>query len=490
MADSKPPASQRNRPYWVIGTIALAFASSGCPQTERATEAPPTPTPQPATPIPTPTPEPSPTPLPTVFIPRQELDTAKLYGDILVSSELITSQGRPSSVERLDPKSFELKLELKIRVPEAHASLEKLSEINPDLPNVLPGLAAMITDAKVSNFYHGLYENKVNYQKNRIGRLERLLSRHNFFDCETILEMTHPETGRKVLLIQSEMDVNGDGSDGDRLLPVDQTSPTFQPYTSYRWRKQTDNPNEFLAPREEKLKELEERFAVKGLSIEENRSLRSGIDKLKVEIADLKTYSYLLSRADPFIVVPGFMRRDKSLPFAPQLGDYAAVIYENRIYPAILGDVGPSHKMGEASLRICREINPKSSGYQRAESELKVTYLVFPGTAEPTAGPPNLEAWHAACEKYLQEIGGYQGTLFVWEDMTAPPPTPTPEPTPTPALAPTSESTPATEPTPTSTPESTPSPASTPTPDPASPEPTPTPTSPVILPGSTDVPVG
>ena len=50
---------------------------------------------------------------------------------------------------------------------------------------------------------------------------------------ETMLELKHPASGRKVLLVQSEMDVNVDGSDGDRLLPVDMTSSTFQPFTSY-----------------------------------------------------------------------------------------------------------------------------------------------------------------------------------------------------------------------------------------------------------------
>ena len=40
-----------------------------------------------------------------------------------------------------------------------------------------------------------------------------------------------------------------------------------------------------------------------------------------------------------------------------EVGDYAVVVFGDQIYPAIVGDVGPNDKVGEASLRIAQQIN-------------------------------------------------------------------------------------------------------------------------------------
>ena len=100
----------------------------------------------------------------------------------------------------------------------------------------------MLTTAKVSGFYHKLYENKTASIQRDITRLNKILDRHNFFDCETILELTHPTSKRKTLLVQSEMDVVADGSDGDRMATLDEyiyMSDYYQPTTSYAWPKVT-----------------------------------------------------------------------------------------------------------------------------------------------------------------------------------------------------------------------------------------------------------
>ncbi len=361
--------------------------------------------------------EPAPTPLPREFIPSGQLDLSDIYNGIQLEARTETFQGQSSSKERRIQENYSMELLFRIAVPEPVTSVDGLAALNSNLPTVLPGLPALIEQSEVSAFYHGLYENKVKHAQAQIRRINRVLSEQNFYDCETILESTYPESGRKVLLFQSMMDVNGDGSDGDRNIPVDQTSSTFQPFTSYRWPKQTDRPNEFMQGRQERLKELEERFAAPGLSIEENRQLRAEIDRTKLEIADMETFSYLVSRADPYIVMPGFALRDRSLPFAPRFGDYAVVIHEDKIYPTILGDAGPSHKIGEASLRICREINENSGPLRRPVTALEVTYLIFPGTAEDTQGPPDLKLMVERCKALLEEIGGHAGTLQEWENL-------------------------------------------------------------------------
>lgn len=384
---------------------------------------------------PTPPPTPKPTPIPKKFIPWQQLDLAEIYNGIELVTDFETSEGGTASAERAVPESFRIEMRMHVAVPRPGDSLDDLAALNPALPEVLPGLPGLIESSAVSPYYHGLYQNKTRSLQRNLTELDEMLSRHNFYDTQTILEMTAPDSGRRVLLMQSDMDVNGDGSDGDRMLPVDQTSTTFQPWTSYRWPKRTDHPNEFLAARVEALREAEERYAVPGLSDEENYELVQRIRRLKLEIADLETWSFLLSRADPFIVVPGFLRRDDG-PFAPSLGDFAAVIHGDTIYPAIVGDVGPSHKNGEASLRICRELDPESGAYRRPESGLEVTYLVFPGTADKPFGPPDLDRWNTRVAELIDEIGGHQGTFHNWTDITTPPPTPTPDPTPDPTPVP------------------------------------------------------
>jgi hypothetical protein len=61
---------------------------------------------------------------------------------------------------------------------------------------------------------------------------------------------------------------------------------------------------------------------------------------------------------------------------------------------------------------------------------LKVTYLIFPGTADAHFGPPDLDKLQARCEALVNEIGGATVPLHHWENIIPPPPTPTPTPTP------------------------------------------------------------
>jgi hypothetical protein len=138
--------------------------------------------------------------------------------------------------------------------------------------------------------------------------------------------------------------------------------------------------------------------------------------------------------------------RDHTGPFVPKVGDYAVVIHEGRAFPAILGDSGPSHKAGEASLLLCRELNGNSSNLSRPISDLKVAYVVFPGSAEPENTPPDLEKWQAKCQTLIDELGGLGVPLHTWPNLVPPWPTPTPSPQPTPAPSPQESLTPAPSP--------------------------------------------
>jgi hypothetical protein len=268
--------------------------------------------------------------------------------------------------------------------------------------------------------------------KERLEKIEQILSRHNFYDCDTILQLKHPETGRRALFVQSEMDVNVDGSDGDRNVQVDGSGQFFQPQTSYRWPKKTDLPNPFLAPLQEKLAAAQEELKKPGIATSRATELRERIEHWKLQIRDIQRWSFLVSEADPFIVLPGFMLRGSG-DYVPKLGDYAVVIHRDKIYPAILGDAGPSYKMGEASLRLCKEINDTGTPLARPVSDLTVTYVVFPGSTDPERDAPDLERWRQRCVELLAEIGAPDAPVHRWENKVPPWPTPTPSPSPTPA---------------------------------------------------------
>lgn len=361
-------------------------------------------------------------PLPEKYIPRKDIDVASLFNGITVKTNLLTEQGSFASLERLDPESYKAEFQLSIRVPKANQTMVELSRINKNLPTLLPGLDAMLPAAKVSGFYHKLYENKTSRVKNDLTRLNRVLDRHNFYDTETILELTHPATQRRTLLIQSEMDVVADGSDGDRMPTLDEyiyLSDYYQPFTSYAWPKTTKTPNPLLAKWEARLQKAEDEYKIKGLPAARNRELQALISTLKVEISEMKARSSLIAEKDPFIVISllfhGYGDQNK---FTPQIGDYAAVIHEGKIYPAICGDYGPSFKMGEASLLMAKTINPKATPYIRPESDLKVTYLIFPDTAEKPRSAPDVAKWREKCQSLLGEIGGIGSgyVLHTWED--------------------------------------------------------------------------
>jgi Fungal chitosanase of glycosyl hydrolase group 75 len=404
---------------------------------------------------PTPLPIPTPTPWRTPVI-GGRLDTAKLWSGVTVHAEVSPTSGGPASMERIDPESYVLDLRLKVRVPTPNRTLEELAQISPELPRLLPKLADAIAADPVSPLFQELYDLKVRTLREDLVRLDQLLSRHNFYDCQTILRLHYPATQRSAILLQSDMDVDADGSDSDRLPDVNGNSANFKPFTSYRWKKQTSRPNPFLGPAEEKLRRYETEFAQKGLKAERNRDLRIGIQRMKAEVDSLKRFSFLVAATDPYIVLPGIFARAKD---AGRVGDFAVVVFGDQIYPAIVGDVGPSDKVGEASLRIAQQINTLATPYNRPVSDLKVTYLIFPGTAEMPFGPPDLEKIRSRCEKLVQEIGGATVPLHHWVDLI---PTPTPSPTETPV------------PSPSGTPLPNESPAASPSPAPTFAFPTPT----------------
>lgn len=361
-----------------------------------------------------------PAPLPTAPVTGTRKDVASIFGGIKVESNLVAEEGGRATQERTQDSSFVAEFTFRLKVPKPATALEDFTAINAELPALLPSFKDLLTSAKFSGFFHYQYEQKQKFMQANILRLDKVLTRHNFYDLESVLELEHAPTKQKALLLQGEMDVVSDGSDGDRMESFDDyifKSQHFQPTTSYAWDKVTTKQNPLIPRLEEELREVKEKLKGTGLGNTEKAALQERARYIPRLVADLKRRSFLIAQEDPFIVVPlSFKTYRGSYPYAPGIGDYAVVICGGKMMPAIVGDYGPAVKCGEASLRIAREIDPKSGPYNRPVSDLKVTYLIFPGSAAAKPSTPDYTAWHKACGDLLTKIGGDATKLHQWED--------------------------------------------------------------------------
>ncbi len=380
-----------------------------------------------------------PPPLPDKFVAAKEMNVATIFNKITIKNELELLPGDFASRERLNEDAYTVSFKVSVKIPKPNKTLEDLSLLNPHLPKALPGLTSLLPSAKVSGFFHYLYEQKERVLQINLTRVDKLIDRHNFFDLETALEIEHPQTKQKVLLLQGEMDVVSDGSDGDRMPSFDDyiaKSAHFQPTTSYYWPKLSAQPNPLLARYEEKLRDAKDK--AKNGSKEEKKAAPAQADAMQRYIADLKSKSFLIAQEDPFIVISLSMKSYSGFySYAPAIGDYALVIHEDKLFPAIIGDYGPREKSGEASLRLAKAINPNSSPYSRPVSDLKITYLIFPNSAEKPWSQPDLAKWTAKVTELTGNLGGVGAgyTIHQWEDRFKKPPpaaVPPPPPAPTP----------------------------------------------------------
>lgn len=382
------------------------------------------------TPQPTPTPIPPPTPEPTPYVPRKVLQTGSLFSGITYKTHFETLTGTTATQDRNSNDSYTVEVSVKVKIPKPHQKMEELRKLNDRLDTILPALGGMLEKAKVSPEFDQLYRLKTNLVRSNLDRLDQLPTRHNFYDCETILQLEHPTTKRRALLIQSDMDVDTDGSDGDRIFSLEgNQSSTYQPFTSYRWPKQTKVPNPCVPIWERRIAENDAKAKDPKTPAAEVARLKADSSRLRSEIKELQTFSFLMGAADPFIVLPTQWFSRGKTGYTPAIGDYCVVIVNDVLYPAIIGDAGPTSKMGEASLRICREVSAKASPSYRAIADLKATYLIFVGSSERPMVTPDLAKWTAKCEELLTDFGGHAGQLFKWEDITksaVPPPPPPP----------------------------------------------------------------
>jgi hypothetical protein len=254
-----------------------------------------------------------------------------------------------------------------------------------------------------------------------------------YFDCATVLNAEHVKSGRSVVVLQADMDTDTDGSDPVRMGQLKdyndaRVSLSFQPLLAYSWGKSDDATlSPFPKYYEDTLGRLRllqgqindiGKTDISPMWREINETVTDEITKLdkraKYYHADLQSRRSLIASVDPFIVLPQtWMGSDI------KIGDLVAVIYEGKVLPCLIGDTGPNAKVGEASQRLARALNPKASGVVSAVTSASVTYLVFPGTAQ-TKAVPEPDLLEIAVGKLLNEIGGLgpQIKLYSWKQTT------------------------------------------------------------------------
>ncbi|RYD37287.1 MAG: hypothetical protein EOP87_03855 [Verrucomicrobiaceae bacterium] len=210
-------------------------------------------------------------------------DVRKLRSGISFKTGVTIEKGGIASKERVDEASYTASYQLSLRVPAPAKTLAELETSNPDLSRILPGLPPLLEKAEVSSWFTKLYENKVSRVRADANTLNELLTKHNVYDCETILHLK-ADNGRKVFFMQAEMDVVSDGSDGDRLpqMPDEIVNSThYQPFTSYGWPKKTSTPNPMLAGLERRITAAQKELSASSTPAARKTWLRTRTQELR-----------------------------------------------------------------------------------------------------------------------------------------------------------------------------------------------------------------
>ncbi|MBX9742818.1 MAG: glycoside hydrolase family 75 protein [Chthoniobacterales bacterium] len=357
----------------------------------------------------------------SLTLPRGSYDVLKMANGATVEASVKVLQNTNSALTAASfPEAYALQLTLHLAIPTPATTMEELCAATPELPAALPALKSMLPEPsanqerKASPFYTILFNHKIKTLEAQLAHLGQLPSRDTLYDCQTILALTNKETQANALLVQAIMNVNADGSDGDRNIPLEKLSSCYQPQTNYRWPKASPHPNPNVTDIEAQVALWKQELLNPAITPEQKNKLEQQIAQAATTLEELKRWSFLIGSADPFIVLPKFMFDKKE--HGLEIGDYAIVLYQGILYPAIVGDIGPSSKIGEASLRLCRAIDPRSGADHRPVSSPHVSYFLFPKSGEKPWKTPDYPHWRERCYELWKNLGG--NTTFPWHEWT------------------------------------------------------------------------
>lgn len=359
----------------------------------------------------------------TLTLPRGSYDLIKMANGATVQAHVESLENTNNAlITAAIPDDYALDITLHFAIPTPATTPKDLSAATPELMTALPSLEKMLPEPlptgerKASSFYALLFSHKKKALEHQLLHLGQLPPRDSLYDCQTILALTNKETQNAALLVQAIMNVNADGSDGDRNIPLEKLSSCYQPQTNYRWPKATARSNPNVADLEKQMASWQSTLRNSTITAEQKNKLEQQLATAQTTLLELKRWSFLVGSADPFIVLPKFMLEKKESPseLHASIGDYAVVLSQGTLYPAIVGDIGPPSKIGEASLRLCRAIDPGSGADHRPASSPHICYFIFPGTAELPFKAPDYGRWSDRCHELWKNIGG--NTTLPWHE--------------------------------------------------------------------------
>lgn len=352
-------------------------------------------------------------------------------GTAALLPEWVVGENEPVVLKKSTPAYLRVEQTASIIRPRALTSSAALEKLNPGLTQAMPALPSLVQAAEVSPKFKMFYDAKI-----KAVTEGEVMSARSYFDCATVLNLTHTASGRTAVLFQSDMDVDTDGTDPVRLPRLQdyddaRISASFQPILAYSWPKAAAdaaaNPFvQYYADTLVKLKSFHQQVSAEaaqdhgyiwqGMQSRFEEQISSLGKKAKYYDEDLRERRSLVASLDPFIVVPMSWPDRLNLPHSIQVGDFVAVIFGGKVYPCIIGDTGGEAKSGEASQRLAQAINPKASGRNSAVDSVGVTYLIFPKTRLAKAAP-DLAVFHSEVSRLLAEIGGLSPgvTLHRWQ---------------------------------------------------------------------------
>lgn len=356
-----------------------------------------------------------------VTLPRGKYEITKMANGAIVSASVEHVASSNNALVIADTRdACKLNLSLQVTIPSPALTVVNLSAATPEITKALPELELMLSTKTNAPFFTTLYEHKINSLGHQLSHLGELPSRDSLYDCQTILSLTNPKNNQHALLVQAIMNVNTDGSDGDRNVSLEKLSSTYQPQTNYRWPKTSPHPNQNIPELEKERALCQQSLSNTTLTSYQKNKLQQKIEQVDATLVELRRWSFLIGSADPFIVLPKFML-ERNNTQAASIGDYAVVLYKGILYPAIVGDIGPPSKIGEASLRLCRAIDPKSGADRRPVDSPHVSYFIFPQSADQPFRAPDYAHWSQRCLELWSNFGGATNlTWHEWKNMEQP----------------------------------------------------------------------
>ncbi len=136
----------------------------------------------------------------SALLPRKPVEMGKMFNGITFKTKFSTPESEDlASLDRTEDDSFEVEITFTAKLPRPSTTIEDIASNDPKLPHgpEQDARSRWPSLPRVSPFFERLYKIKIATIRDQLFSLDEVLSRHNFYDCETILELKSADTNRK-----------------------------------------------------------------------------------------------------------------------------------------------------------------------------------------------------------------------------------------------------------------------------------------------------